>query len=251
MGFNTKHQRSYELMYTAVKKEILLKLSNDSKQELYKIRNLKGVFVSEYLNYIWVKCHVENETFENKLFSIRFLEWFILKDNYLFKKDMLTPEMSFFKSEWITIDSYTNISLPTTSFGGKLEYLELDIQLIPHNEIENTVGVLTNQKSLEKYIIDAPNFRIESLEFVMSETLDVFIFGTPLLPIPGISYWKYKNFLLPNGFILHTKHHLDVLNNKMSEHEDALFLITEKKTIHTILKEHIKPLSRKAFVNNV
>ncbi len=232
-----------------MKEEIVLKIAPKFKNTLAAIRDIPFIEIAEYLDFIWLKCTTEKEEIKERLYEVRFKNWYVLKDNYLFQKQHSTPEMRFFEVSWTPVHLYFKINLPIAAFSGKATSLKISLQLENHLQIEESIGLLTTKEILRSYLIDAPNFRFKNLKYAESDANDVFIFGTPFLPIQGITYWKFHNILLPNGKILKSKTHLALF--KQSIADDSLFLITSDNTYQEILTKHVYPLTRKAIVNGI
>ncbi|MGY6648576.1 hypothetical protein [Wenyingzhuangia sp. IMCC45574] len=230
-----------------IKTEVILSIDKKFKNSLADIRNLTSIKVAEHDDLLWIRVLIENEETLNKLYNVRFKEFYFIKDNYLFKRNKITPEMLLFNTDWTPINEYFTVSMPTVAFGGKIGQLEVHPKLRAHYLKEKTFGILVNTTDLEEYLIQAPSFRFKVLQYAKNDKHQIFVFGTPLLPIKGKSYWKYKEFLLPNGYILDSKSQLDILARKIDN--SNYVLINEDNTYQIIPKEAIKPLTRKAIVD--
>ena len=155
--------------------------------------------------------------------------------------------MILFEAKWQPVHLYIPVTLPTAAFGGKAKDLRVQMTLKDFHEYQEPVGILTTKMLLEKYIESAPSFRFHKLKYIENVDGDIFLLGKPLLPIQGVTYWQYQNVLLPNGKILKSKLHLEVLQSIEEKKNDIYYFINSSSEYQTIDSANFKPLTRKAI----
>lgn len=229
-----------------MKEVVVLKINKTFKNTLTSVRDITAIGIAEYDGNIWAKYVVENETTKNRLFEVRFEDWYVLKQNYLFKSKQITPEMAFFSTKWEPIGHYFPVTLPPVAMGAKLPHASVVLQLKDHHVFETPVALLVEKSELKAYLKYAPNFRYNALTYAESTKGQVLLLGTPLLPIQGTAYWKYKDVLLPCGKILDSKMHTAMFNMKIGG--THIIFITPQVSYQIISKQHIKTLTRKSII---
>ncbi|MBS1604177.1 MAG: hypothetical protein JST42_16030 [Bacteroidetes bacterium] len=76
---------------------------------------------------------------------------------------------------------------------------KLSIRLVAYSgHVEEAVALLVPMPVLEAYIQTAPAVRLEPLLWVIVDD-QALVLGSPLLPLPGKSYWQRGSHLLPAG----------------------------------------------------
>jgi hypothetical protein len=75
---------------------------------------------------------------------------------------------------------------------------KLTIRLVVAAQEQEPEGLMVSLRQLGEYIQTAPAVRLEPLSWVIVDD-QALILGRPLLPLPGKSYWRRGNHLLPAG----------------------------------------------------
>lgn len=160
--------------------------------------NLKLAYDGET---IWLKDLTEEQTSEHKLRSIPSCSIYVEKNNKLYPKDSLLPCGNIPSLLWTPIFRAVPVTLPryNDNFMGLGED-NINIRLVPSSNMQDVFAMITDVAELGKYIETAPASRLRELRWTILSDRNVFIAGTPLLPIKGNVFWRYKQLLLPAGF---------------------------------------------------
>lgn len=150
---------------------------------------------------IWLKDLTEDQIVEYKLRSIPGCCIYIEKAGKLYPKDSLLPCGKTPSLLWTPIARAIPVTLPrfNDNFMG-LGDNKIDIDLEPSANEQDVFAMMVNRRELEQYILTAPASRLRNLKWTVLSDEKMFIVGTPLLPIKGEVFWRYKHLLLPAGF---------------------------------------------------
>jgi hypothetical protein len=202
--------------------------------------NLKVAFDS---NQVWITNFnsVQIESVEVK--SIPYKQLFYSTKNKLYMLDSLLPDRNVPTFLWTPIERALPISIETYNhnyFGIKQTG---PIQLVKTDETEKESVMLTTLDKLVNYIETAPNFRVNPIEWVLLNTEDVLLFGTPILPINGAMYWVNKDSILPVGYNFELSILAELIGHKLNIEKDDWLIWNTDSTYFKVNKDAIKPLS--------
>ncbi len=164
---------------------------------------------------------------------------------YLFPMHGLTPVRKLPDLKWIPLAERIQPELPISAMPGKV-HTKLAIRLVPSSQVEAGVALLTTLATWKAYANQAPQIRLESLRFAVSEWNQVLIMGTPLPAIPGREYWMRNTLLLPSGFDLELPLLAGLLANKVNPQADAVLVLDENGTWEKIAFDSLIPATRSA-----
>jgi hypothetical protein len=227
---------------------VILQIDKSHKASLASFRHLPSIMITEFEDFVWLRCALKNEEFGKQLFKIKFSNWYNLSENYLFKKDKLTPERKFFQADWVSIDEYFPVTLPNFALGGKADVSNPKLELKTHPNFEKPMGMMAKSSDVKTYLNTAPHFRFKNFKYAESKDGNMFLFGTPLLPIIGLSFWQYHNIILPNGKILESKLHMDIFRKQFNTKD--VVLIKLDSSYDVILNQNIKALTRQSILES-
>ena len=226
-----------------------IKISKAHKTDLLQIRHWSQLKVAldQEDNY-WVSNLNEENITNVAVTTLPHKTLFYEKDNLLFLLGHNTPECKApSQLLWSPINSALPLEYPVLNhnyFGMSHTVVP---KLISSNEAQETKALLTTISHLERYITTAPKFRLESLRWIVLNQTQVLIYGTPIVPIPGTTYWEKDDFLFPSGYCLEFQITLPLLKKQLNPTNERFILWDDDGNIITLPKDHFKPLSISSF----
>lgn len=226
---------------------MLLQINRQHEELLATIRSWDNLKVAFDAPYIWIKDFTTNQINSSEIHQIPFAAIYEVKENLLFAKGSLLPSQKLPAGLlWTPILRAFPLQLPSFNhnFFGINESLSLTIVA---SKMERQAFVLvTSIQEAKKYITTAPEIRLQKLQWVLIDS-KVVIFGTPLLPIQGETYWKNNDFLMPSGYDFEFPVLSSLLENKINLNKEKWVFWQKDGTFFTVSKQDIKPLSISSF----
>jgi len=97
----------------------------------------------------------------------------------------------------------------------------------------------------EEYILNTPNFRHNQLSWLFFED-KILVYGTPLLPIKGQTFWQTEQFLIPTGFELNGISLLPILREIINPEREN-YILLQQNNYYEIDKESFQPISISSY----
>lgn len=175
-------------------------LEASAYEHLSALREWTHLEMGREENTIWLKNFNFEEINATRLLQIPFVKRYAGKQGKLFLYDRLLPERNIPDIIWQSISQQTALTLPDYNFNYFGSSEKMDVQLVPSNREKPTAALLTTLPVLTEYVSTAPAIRYKHLKWVLINYEDVFLLGTPLLPIRGQSLWQNKSAFIPTGY---------------------------------------------------
>lgn len=181
-------------------KEMIIVLSQTDKAALGTVRCLPGLLAAESEGAIWLRGVSAREKIDLRIRQLPGLHTYLLDaDDLLFPPGRLTPVGKLQPLEWIPIDKYITVELPSSALPGKVSE-QLPLKLVPSKQLRAGTALLTNLATWKAYGEQAPEVRLQQTHFAVAENNDVLIIGNPLPALPGKEYVLHDTILMPCGF---------------------------------------------------
>ncbi|WP_163408197.1 hypothetical protein [Flavobacterium ajazii] len=224
-----------------------LEINKENKAFLATIRHWENLKTAFEANTIWVKDFSAEQINSAEILQIPYAKIYELKENLLFEKGKQLPAKKLPSGLlWTPILRSLPVSLPSFNhnfFGvGK----KLSITLKPSEDTKEAYALLTDLNELKSYIETAPKFRLRPLKWIVIDN-KALIFGTPLLPLKGNTYWFKNDFLMPSGYDFEWYALNKILQEKLNPSEENIILWNEDNSYSQIPKNNIKELSISSF----
>ena len=156
-----------------------------------------------------------------------------------------TPVGKLKNLDWLPIANFVEVEFPRAALAGKTK-LTQSIRIVPSENTQEGVALLTNLSVWKNFANGAASVRLEKIKYAVSETREVLILGTPLIPIPGKEFWKRNQILLPNGFDLEFPVLADVIEQELNPKKDGILLFYEDGRWEKIMNKDFVKGSRSA-----
>lgn len=177
----------------------LVQIESVHKEHLGQIRHWDNLKIATEGNYIWIKNFTEWQLSSAELLSIPFTKTFVNKDNLLFPKGSLLPFRKMPNLLWTPIERALSIELSNFNHNFFGIHQSLEIKLISTEPEQKATVLLVNIHTSNKYIVNASAIRLNPLKWVLIDNENALIFGEPMLPVDGKTFWQKGNFIFPVG----------------------------------------------------
>ncbi|MFB9076599.1 hypothetical protein ACFFLS_25310 [Flavobacterium procerum] len=225
----------------------LLEINKEHKSLLGVIRHWENLKTAFDADSIWIKDFSFEQINSDAVLQIPYVHMYELKENLLFEKGKLLPSKKLPSGLlWTPIVRALPVSLPGFNHNFFGINHEIEISLIPSEEIKDAFALLVNYNDLKAYIETAPRFRLEPLQWVIIDD-KILIIGNPQLPIKGSVYWFNNYFLIPVGYDFEWFSLIKKLQDKLNPSAEKMILWNKDGTYTAISSENIKPLSLSSF----
>lgn len=214
---------------------------------LASIRHWQNLKVACEEELVWLKDFTSEQFESLALRQIPYIFLFVAKDNLLFLKDSLLPQKKMPSGLlWSPILRAFPIELPNLNhnFFGIQEQVPLQI-VCSEQEVEASV-LVTSFNDAKSYILTAPQVRLAPLQWIVVAD-EIFIFGTPLLPIEGATYWIKDDFLVPSGFNFEFPILSETIQEIVNSDGKSWVIWQEDSSYFKVFKSDLKPLSISSF----
>lgn len=226
---------------------LILKIARKHQELLETIRHWHDLKVAFDGDLIWIKDFTTEQFSSATVLQIPYTTLFEEKNNLLFLKGSLLPQQKMpLGLLWSPILRAFPIELPPLNhnFFGINEKVSLQIV---RSEIEAEAFVLvTSLQKASYYILNAPEIRLQNLKWIVVED-EVVLFGTPLLPIEGKTYWKNNDALFPSGFHFEFPILGETIQEKVNPAGDYWVFWQADSSYFKVFKDDVKPLSISSF----
>ena len=122
----------------------------------------------------------------------------------------------------------------------------LSVRLVPSEREEEPVALLLSLQQLGDYIQTAPAVRLEPLSWVIADD-QALVVGRPLLPLPGKSYWRRGNHLLPAGLDMEWTVLAETLDRQLNPDGNCWLVWDEDGSYLSVPRLGCRPLSISSF----
>lgn len=228
-------------------KEFRAEIPRADEDVLGSIRDWKNIHIAVDEDTVWMKGFTEEQTVSAEIQQLPNFILYELREGLLFKKGALVPDKKMRTALlWSPIDKALRLTFPASN----QNYFGIDekvkVSLKPGNEEHPAVALLSIVSEIKESIPAQPNFKLENIEWTVINDKALFL-GTPLLSLPGKTYWTRDGHLLPSGFEFEFKNMSLLLQQQYNKSLDKWLLWNEDGTYLPIKKEDLRPLSVSSF----
>lgn len=228
-------------------KEFWAELPRTDQDYLGSIRDWKNVQIATDAETIWLKGFTDEQVLASKLHQLPNFLLYELRDGLLFKKDALVPSKKMRTALlWMPIDKALRLTLPASNqnYFGISE--KIPVKLKECDEEYPAVALVSKTANIKQSIAALPKFRLEKIDWTVMGDKALFL-GTPLLSLPGKTYWTKDGHLLPSGYDFEFKNLSIFLQQKYNKALDGWLLWDEKGNCCSIKKTDFQPFSVSSF----
>lgn len=228
-------------------KEFWAELPRIDEDYLGSIRDWKNIQVATDDEVIWLKGFTDEQVLTSELHQLPNFLLYELRDGLLFKKEALVPSKKMRTGLlWMPIDKALRLTFPASNqnYFGISEKVQIRVK--ESNEEHSVIGLLSTIEDIKDSIAALPKFRLEKIEWTIIGEKALFL-GTPLLSLPGKTYWAKDGHLLPSGYDFEFKNMSTFLQQKYNKASDGWLLWDESGNYLSVKKTDFRPLSVSSF----
>lgn len=223
--------------------DYLVQIETVHKEYLGQIRHWDNLKIAAEANYIWIKNFTEWQLTSVELQSIPFTKTFVCKDNLLFPKGSLLPLKKMPNLLWTPIERALSIELSNFNHNFFGIHQDIDIKLRATDTEQKATVLLVNKLTASNYISNASAIRLKPLTWVLIDSDDALIFGEPMLPLDGKTFWQKGNFIFPVGLYFEFELLEKFIDKKLNPHQTQWIWWTSEYCYSLINKNMLKPLT--------
>ena len=189
----------------------------------------------------FIKAPISEEYTE--LFSkIPFTNRWYLDDGKLYLQGHTLPSRTIQGLQWFSLASFLPLS-PVLPVSNEDYFSHLSIELEPAFTESESRAMICSYQEFKRWVETASELRMNPLKYAVSSDERVFILGTPLPPIYGVSYYQEGAIFLPAGKQLPENIHFQLIESSLNltRKQIAIFSGVEFDVIDS---ECLLPVSR-------
>ena len=227
--------------------EFWAELPRADQDYLGSIRDWKNVLIATDDETIWLKGFTDEQILSSELHQLPNFLLYELCDGLLFKKEALVPSKKMRTALlWTSIDKALRLTFPTSNqnYFGISE--KVPVKLKESGEEHSVIALVSKIGDIKESIMALPKFRLEKIKWIVMGDKALFL-GTPLLSLPGKTYWTKDRHLLPSGFDFEFRNLSTVLQKKYNKESDGWLLWDENGNYLLIKETDFRPLSISSF----
>lgn len=224
----------------------ILVLKASDRPSLAAIRLLPKVEVATDATDIWVRLPLSNEGLDPKIRQLPLVStYFMDEKQHLYPIGGLTPVGVLKPLTWLPLTDFMPIELPVSALPAATSETVV-LNIIPSEKERETTAVMTTGAAWLAYVTYAPEARLRRLHFAVSNANAVLVFGTPLPPIDGETYWLRDNIFMPSGFDFALPMVSELIFLKENLENQAFLLFNTEGSYHRLEASDFMPVSRSA-----
>jgi hypothetical protein len=204
--------------------EFILKLEEKNKKSLGAVRCMAGLQAAQDGAFMWIKGINALTDIDTVLKQLPVKNTFLLdEDDNLFFPGALTPADRLKALNWQPLIEFIGIELPVTALPGKAVGA-VNLKLIKSSKERKGNALLTALDTWKQYAETAPESRLLTIKFAVSEQANALIIGDPLPPVPGREYWETNNILIPAGYDFEFSIMVSFIQKKLNADKSSVIL---------------------------
>lgn len=196
---------------------------------------------------IWVKGLDYAQVNSIEVKSIPYKTVFYEKEGKLFLVNSLLPDRKVPSFLWTSVDRALPVKLPgfNHNYFGLSE--KVSVQVVPSGKEAQAVAMLTSLHVLEAYLLSAPLVRLQNITWVILNKDKIFLYGVPILPLTGNTFWQRKNMFFPTGYDLDLYILSDSVYEIIDTWQENFVIWNTDSTYFLIDRKDLKPLSLSSY----
>lgn len=214
---------------------------------LGSIRDWKNVKIALEDEVIWLKNFTTEQALSPEIQQLPNFLLYELRDGLLFRKEALVPTKKVRTALlWSPIDKALKLTFPTSNqnFFGIHEKVKATLK--QSEEEQPATALLSSVSDIKNLIVTFPKFKLEKIDWIVMQNQALFV-GTPLLSLPGKTYWEKDGHLLPTGFDFEFNNLSVLLQKKYNENLEQWLVWSEGGSYISIDKNDLRKLSVSSF----
>lgn len=179
--------------------------------------------------------------------SIPYIKIYFTKENKIFPLNSKLPVANYPALLWTPIQHAIRIELPKQNNNLFSFNDSVALEIIPSELEQQAAASIVSLIELKKYLQDAPQIRLNKIKWAWLNNDLAFLIGAPLLPLPGTSFYRKYDFLIPCGYKLSLDSLQDAINENINPDSSKWIIWHTNNMYATIEKDLLQPLTRSSF----
>ena len=233
--------------------EIIAHLPGHSKDAFRSIWQIESLRIAKTDDGFWIKGFSSEDLKNPILYTIPNLQWFELKDHFLYVKGRRVPERKGPSGLlWSPIQQALTIELP--SYNENLFEVngKLNVELSLSSEEQETSASIVKLDELLVYVDTVPEHFFNTLKWCKMGDNEAILIGTTVLQIVSKRFWKVGTLFIPAGFDFHYSFLKDLLTDLKQKSETTDFWIFNQEGYHFALPQALLvPLTRSSVKSSL
>jgi len=226
--------------------ELVLTLLSKDHASLGSVRTLPYLRVAEHNGLLWLRGIMSGQDIDIRLLQLPAIHTYIIDGAHnLFPQGTSTPVLNVKRLAWTPIDKYIPLEVPTSALPAKIDGA-VPVRLVQSLQENNSVALLTTYAHWKAYADSAAAVRLSILQFAASPAGNVLIMGSPLPSLPGQSYWRRGQILIPAGMDFEIPMVATLMERGLALQQHALILLQPDGNWHMLPVGAFAPASRSA-----
>ncbi|AYZ10704.1 hypothetical protein EGY05_01500 [Chryseobacterium arthrosphaerae] len=228
-------------------KEFWAELPRVDEDFLGSIRDWNNVQIAVEDETLWLKGFTDEQAVAPEIQQLPDFILYELRDGLLFRKDALVPSRKVRTALlWTPIDKALRLTFPVSNNN----YFGIDekihVALTESPEEQPVIALLSTLSEIRESMAAIPKFKLEKIQWTVIGDKALFL-GTPLLSLPGKTYWSKDGHLLPAGLDFEFKNLSRLLQKKYNKESEGWLLWDENGNCLSIKSTDFRPLSISSF----
>ncbi|RQO30277.1 hypothetical protein DBR32_11935 [Taibaiella sp. KBW10] len=217
------------------------------KEGLGSIRHWQQLRVAQEGDLLWIKGFTKEQIQSKEFKWIPFLQAYECRANLLFRIGHLVPERRLPASLlWNPVERLLNVTFNNWNHNYFGIGEQVPVSIIPSEKETDAFALLCNTVVAAPYIFESLKVRLDRIQWLMLEERALFL-GTPVLSIPGDTFWKQGRHLIPTGYDFVYGILQEIIAKKIDAPGENWILWHTDSTYTLIPQSSVKPLSISSF----
>ncbi|MBC8756901.1 hypothetical protein H2O64_19665 [Kordia sp. YSTF-M3] len=223
--------------------EYWLRLPSKYKHKLSQIRVWKTVRMVTDMDDVWVRGISPNQLNSEEIRSIPFKKIYFQHENALFLLGGNLPEERLKTALlWSPIDKALPAEMPDYNFNYFGVDEKIQFNIVPSSIERSAKAQIVDLTMLDAIIPTMPSIRLQPIEWTLLDDKALLI-GTPLLSIPGKTFWQQQQFLLPTGYDFEYPELSSYFNKIINQNSNDYIIVNTDNTYYNVPKDKFKKLT--------
>lgn len=214
------------------------------KERLGALRHWQNLKVAFDEETVWVKEFTPAQIDGTEVKTLPHKTIYVANGPQLYLQGSLLPERLLPSLLWTPIERGLPLRLPAFNhnYFGLAE--KIAVRLKPAESEKEAWACLVKRDLLNAYAEGAPAVRMQGLNWVLAGHDEALLTGTPLLPLPGDTFWRQGDLLFPSGYELEWPLLADTLQKVLNPQGSHWVVWTKDGSYWRVPKQQTVPLSR-------
>lgn len=210
------------------------------------IRHWKNLKIGYESDWIWIKELTEEQLDSVAIKRIPNQSSYYENGTKLSLKGSLLPNCSIPSILWTPIQRALPLQLPVLNHNYFGTADKIKLELVPSKKEQEAYALLSSLEHLEQFIESSAAIRLKSLKWTLVEK-KALIFGSPILPIQGLAYWRWKQFLIPAGYDFNYPSLAESVHQSLQSKQNNWILWATDSTYSSIDSKYIQALALSSY----